>query len=78
MPSEPLPSDVATFISDHLRSIDEIEVLTAIVDTPDRWWDARLVYSELGIAVGPARDGPVAACDDRPMWLYLMTPRRTA
>ncbi|HXD21015.1 MAG TPA: hypothetical protein VN654_28585 [Vicinamibacterales bacterium] len=55
MSSDPLPPDVATFIGDHFRSIDEIEVLTAIIDAPDRWWDARLVYGELGIPVASAR-----------------------
>jgi hypothetical protein len=55
MTPEPLPPDVAAFIGDHLLSLDEIEVLTAMRDLPDRWWDARLIYAELGIPVAAAR-----------------------
>jgi hypothetical protein len=55
MSPEALPPDVAAFIGDHLLSVDEIEVLTAMRDTPDRWWDVRLIYAELGIAVAAAR-----------------------
>ena len=55
MSPEQLPPDVAAFIDDHLLSITEIEVLTAMIDTPDRWWDARLICGELGVAVAAAR-----------------------
>lgn len=54
MSPEPLPPDAA-FAADPQLSIQEIEVLTAMIDTPDRWWDARLVSGELGIAVATAR-----------------------
>jgi hypothetical protein len=56
MSSEQLPPDVAAFIAHHLLSINEIEVLTAMRDTPDRWWDARLIYGELGVSVATARE----------------------
>ena len=55
-PEQQLPPDVVAFIADHLLSINEIEVLTAMIDTPDRWWDARLIYGELGVAVPAARE----------------------
>lgn len=54
MSPEPLPPDAA-FAADPQLSIQEIEVLTAMIDTPDRWWDARLVSGELRIAVATAR-----------------------
>jgi len=49
MSPEQLPPDVVAFIADHLLSINEIEVLTAMIDTPDRWWDARLILNLLDI-----------------------------
>lgn len=55
MASEPLPSDVAAFIGDHLLSLEGLEVLTAMRDAPDRWWDPKLIYAELGIPVTTAR-----------------------
>ena len=55
MSPEPLPPDAA-FAADPQLSIQEIEVLTAMIDTPDRWWDARLVSGELRIAVATARE----------------------
>ena len=55
MPPEPLPPDDAARVGDLLLSIHEIEVLTAMIDTPDRWWDARMVSGELRIAVATAR-----------------------
>jgi len=54
MSPEPLPPDAA-FAADPQLSIQEIEVLTAMIDAPDRWWDARLVSGELRIAVAIAR-----------------------
>ena len=56
MSPEQLPPDVAAFIADHLLSINEMEVLTAMIETPHRWWDARLIYGELGVPVPAARE----------------------
>jgi len=53
--SEPLPPDVAAFVDAHLLSVAEIEVLTAMIETPDRWWDATLISGELRVAVTTAR-----------------------
>jgi len=55
MPPEPLPPDDAARVGDLLLSIHETEVLTAMIDTPDRWWDARLMSAELRVAVTTAR-----------------------
>ena len=54
MSPEPLPPDAA-FVADPLLSIHEIDVLAAMIDAPDRWWDARLVAGELRVAVATAR-----------------------
>ena len=55
MPPEPLPPDDAARVGDLLLSIHETEVLTAMIDTPDRWWDATLMSAELRVAVTTAR-----------------------
>jgi hypothetical protein len=55
MSCDHLPPDVEAFIRGHVLSIDAIELLAAMIDTADRWWDARLIHGELGIAVVPAR-----------------------
>jgi len=55
MSSEPLPSEIAAFIGDHLLSVDEIEALSAMSNAPGRWWDAKLMCGELGVPVSTAR-----------------------
>jgi DNA-binding IclR family transcriptional regulator len=55
MSPEPLPSEIAAFIGEHLLTTDEIEALTAMCDAPARWWDARLMCRELGLPLSTAR-----------------------
>ena len=55
MPPEPLPPDEAAVVADPPLSMHEIEVLRAMIDTPDRWWDARLMSVELRVALKTAR-----------------------
>ena len=55
MAPELLPVEIATFIGDHLLSVDEIEALTALSDAPARWWDAKLISGALGVPVSTAR-----------------------
>jgi hypothetical protein len=55
MSPEPLPSEVALFIGEHLLTIDEIEALNAMRDAPGRWWDAKLMCRELGVPLSTAR-----------------------
>jgi hypothetical protein len=55
MPPEPVPSDIAAFLRDHLLTVDEIEALTAMSNAPGRWWDAKLMCRELGVPVSLAR-----------------------
>jgi hypothetical protein len=56
MSSQQLPPAGAAFTAHHILSINEIEVLAAMRNTPDRWWVVRLVYGELGVAVATARE----------------------
>lgn len=55
MSPEALPSEIAAFIENHLLSVDEIEALSAMSNAPARWWDARLMYAELGIPLSTGR-----------------------
>lgn len=50
----PSPQDLApavlTFLDRHIGSLEELQLLTAVVDAPDRWWDAAAAGNELGVA----------------------------
>ena len=46
---------VLAFVADHVRSLEELQVLIAVVQMPDRWWDATSAARELGIAAPAAR-----------------------
>jgi hypothetical protein len=37
------------FMAKHIASLEELELLAAMVDTPFRWWDAPALSRELGI-----------------------------
>ena len=48
MPPYQLPERVAAFLAAHIASVDELQVLTALMDAPDRWWDAQSASKEAG------------------------------
>ena len=48
MAPQSLPADVAAFIDEQLLSIDEIEVLTVLAEGTSRWWDGKLMGTEIG------------------------------
>ena len=50
-----IPPTVAAFVSAHVRTLDELQLLMAIVQSPDRWWDAETAARELGMPVAEAR-----------------------
>ena len=50
-----VPPLVLAFVADHVRSLDELQVLLAVVQAPDRWWDATSAGRELGIAATAAQ-----------------------
>lgn len=54
MSPHPVPPPVLAFLADHVRSLEELQLLIAVIQSPDRWWDAAAAARELGIP------GPVA------------------
>jgi hypothetical protein len=50
-----LPPDVVAFVRETVLTVDEVEVMTAIRDTPERWWDPQAMYAALGIPAPTAR-----------------------
>lgn len=50
-----LPSHVTNFISAHLRTLEQLELLLLLMQTPDRWWDAAAIALQLGVTADTAR-----------------------
>jgi hypothetical protein len=53
----PVPPPVHAFVAEHIHSLDELQLLMALIQTPDRWWDATAAARELGLALAVARRG---------------------
>ncbi len=54
MAPAPVAPLVLAFVADHIGSLDELQLLLAVVQTPERWWDATSAARELGIATPAA------------------------
>jgi hypothetical protein len=54
MPHAFAPSVVA-FVTDHVRTLAELQLLIAIIQSGDRWWDAGAAARESGLSVHEAR-----------------------
>ena len=54
MPYTFAPSVVA-FVTDHIRTLAQLQLLMAIVESGDRWWDAASAARELGLTLRDAR-----------------------
>lgn len=54
MTSDPISPSVRRFIADHLRSLEQLEVLLLLARADERWWSAEGVGTELGIAARAA------------------------
>ena len=50
-----LPPFVLGFMASHIRSLEELQLLMALIQSPDRWWDANTAARELVMAPGVAR-----------------------
>ncbi len=50
-----LPPLVRAFMSDHITTLDELQLLITCVYSEDRWWDATAVARELGVSAVAAR-----------------------
>jgi hypothetical protein len=46
---------VVAFVTDHVRTLGELQLLMAIVQSGDRWWDATSAAREVGLTVQDAR-----------------------
>lgn len=55
MPREKFPSTVGAFVTAHVRSLDELQLLMTIIQSQDRWWDAETAAREIGMSVPAAR-----------------------
>lgn len=53
--SRELPPRVLAFMADHIRSLDDLQLLIAMIQAPDRWWDASVAARELGTSPTAAR-----------------------
>lgn len=57
MPPPRLSQPVQVFIAEHIRNVEELQLLIAVIQSPDRWWDARTAARDLGISTTAARHG---------------------
>lgn len=55
MPPGKVSPAVKAFVAAHVRTLDELQLLMAIVQSEDRWWDADAAAREFGMAVPEAR-----------------------
>ena len=46
---------VVAFIIDHVRSLDDLQLLMAIIESDERWWDALAAAREFGMPETAAR-----------------------
>jgi hypothetical protein len=57
MSPQRVPASVQFFVTDHIRNVEELQLLIAVIQSPDRWWDPQAAARELGIAKTAARRG---------------------
>ena len=48
---------VVAFVSEHARTLAELQLLMLLIDSGDRWWDAASAARESGMTVAEARRG---------------------
>jgi hypothetical protein len=51
-----LSHSVVAFVRDHVETLEQLEVLTLLIRSPERWWDAAAVAEGLGINATITRD----------------------
>lgn len=54
--SAELPHSVVAFVREHIETLEQLELLTLLMKSPERWWDAAAVAEALGINATIARD----------------------
>lgn len=50
------PAELTAFVREHVGSIEALEVLAAMVENPERWWDAAGASEHLGVPRDRARE----------------------
>jgi hypothetical protein len=50
-----IPASVVWFVRDHVTSLDELELLLLLLQSPDKWWDASSAARETGTDTTSAR-----------------------
>ncbi len=50
MVSPEFPPAVVAFVADHVRSLDELQLLMSIIQSDERWWDASIAAREIGMS----------------------------
>ena len=55
MVTEQLPEEVRAFLAAYVGSIEELNVLMALIDVDARWWDAGTMAAHSGTTAGDAR-----------------------
>jgi hypothetical protein len=53
--SQRLPQPVRVFVTEHIRTIEELQLLIAVIQSPERWWDPPAAARELGLSTTAAR-----------------------
>jgi hypothetical protein len=53
--SHEITATLASFIRQYTDSVDKLELLTSMIESPDRWWDAASAAQMLGTTAGVAR-----------------------
>jgi hypothetical protein len=51
------PSPLIMKVIDSLQSLQDLQVLLALMDTPERWWDADTLADDIGVARSVTRLG---------------------
>lgn len=53
--ADELPAAVTAFLDAHIDSLEQLELLLAVMQAPQRWWDAAAVSAQLGVHPDAAR-----------------------
>ncbi len=53
--ADELPAAVTAFLDAHIDSLEQLELLLVVMQTPQRWWDASAVSAQLGVHPDAAR-----------------------
>lgn len=56
MPDNELPHRVVAFVRDHVKTLEQLEVLALLSKSSERWWDAAAVAEALGLSVTITRE----------------------